>query len=59
MAEGTNSYGAGLAHFLASAGMAIREVIRPKRAQRRRGKSEGTPTFLGHAMRSTGSSANS
>ena len=38
--EGTNSYGAGLARFLAAAGVAIREVIRPKRAQRRRGKSD-------------------
>ena len=37
--EGTNSYGAGLARFLTAAGVAIREVIRPKRAQRRRGKS--------------------
>ena len=38
--EGTNSYGAGLARFLTTAGVAIREVIRPKRAQRRRGKSD-------------------
>lgn len=38
--EGTNSYGAGLARFLAAAEMPIREVIRPKRAQRRRGKSD-------------------
>lgn len=38
--EGTNSYGAGLARFLAAAGITIREVIRPKRAQRRRGKSD-------------------
>lgn len=38
--EGTNSYGAGLARFLTGAGVAIREVIRPKRAQRRRGKSD-------------------
>ncbi len=38
--EGTNSYGAGLARFLTAAGVAIREVIRPKRAQRRRGKSD-------------------
>lgn len=38
--EGTNSYGAGLARFLASQAIPIREVIRPKRAQRRRGKSD-------------------
>lgn len=38
--EGTNSYGSGLARFLTAAGVTIREVIRPKRAQRRRGKSD-------------------
>jgi len=38
--EGTNSYGAGLARYLTGNGVTIREVIRPKRAQRRRGKSD-------------------
>lgn len=38
--EGTNSYGAGLARYLTGHGVAIRDVIRPKRAQRRRGKSD-------------------
>lgn len=38
--EGTSSYGAGLARFLTAAQVSIREVIRPKRAQRRRGKSD-------------------
>lgn len=38
--EGTNSYGAGLARFLTASEIPIREVIRPKRAQRRRGKSD-------------------
>lgn len=38
--EGTNSYGAGLARFLTLSGTPNREVIRPKRAQRRRGKSD-------------------
>lgn len=38
--EGTNSYGAGLARYLTSQDVTIREVIRPKRAQRRRGKSD-------------------
>jgi transposase len=38
--EGTSSYGAGLARFPTAAGVPIREVIRPKRAQRRRGKSD-------------------
>ena len=45
--EGTNSYGAGLARFLTAAGVPIREVIRPNRAQRQRGKSDrSTPTRL-------------
>lgn len=38
--EGTNSYGAGLARYLSGHGVEIREVIRPKRAQRHRGKSD-------------------
>lgn len=38
--EGTSSYGAGLARHLTAAGVPIAEVIRPKRAQRRRGKSD-------------------
>ena len=38
--EGTGSYGAGLARALRAAGAPIREVIRPKRSQRRRGKSD-------------------
>jgi transposase len=38
--EGTGSYGAGLARHLRAAGLPVVEVIRPKRAQRRRGKSD-------------------
>lgn len=39
--EGTNSYGAGLSRHLHAAGIEVREVIRPNRAQRRlRGKSD-------------------
>lgn len=39
--EGTGSYGAGLARALASAGVEVREVIRPNRqARRRHGKSD-------------------
>lgn len=38
--EGTGSYGAGLARHLREVGIEIREVIRPKRAARRRGKSD-------------------
>jgi transposase len=39
--EGTNSYGAALTRYLRQAGIRVREVIRPKRAvRRRRGKSD-------------------
>ena len=38
--EGTGSYGAGLARFLASAGVEVFECERPRRAERRRGKSD-------------------
>lgn len=38
--EGTSSYGAGLARYLRTQGVAIREVVRPRRAQRRRGMSD-------------------
>lgn len=38
--EGTGSYGAGLTAYLKAAGYDVYEVIRPKRAQRRRGKSD-------------------
>jgi transposase len=39
--EGTGSYGAGLARYLAAGGVAVSEVIRPNRqARRRRGKSD-------------------
>lgn len=48
--EGTNSYGAGLARHLTAAGVAIREVIRPKRAQRRRGKSDPIDAYAAAAQ---------
>lgn len=38
--EGTSSYGAGLARYLRGVGIEVAEVIRPKRAVRRRGKSD-------------------
>jgi len=38
--EGTGSYGAGLARFLVSAGAAVYECERPRRVDRRRGKSD-------------------
>lgn len=39
--EGTGSYGAGLARYLAACGVAVVEVIRPNRqARRQRGKSD-------------------
>lgn len=38
--EGTGSYGAGLARFLIAAGALVYECERPRRAERRRGKSD-------------------
>lgn len=38
--EGTSSYGAGLARHLRERRVDIREIIRPRRSQRRRGKSD-------------------
>ncbi|MFQ6230448.1 IS110 family transposase [Nocardia sp. NPDC002869] len=38
--EGTSSYGAGLARFLTTEAIEFREVIRPRRPQRRQGKSD-------------------
>lgn len=38
--EGTRSYGAGLARYLASQGFEVYEAIKPKREQRHRGKSD-------------------
>jgi transposase len=38
--EGAGSYGAGLARFLVSAGAEVYECERPRRAERRRGKSD-------------------
>lgn len=38
--EGTGSYGAGLARMLAAAGLTVYEVERPRRRERRRGKSD-------------------
>lgn len=38
--EGTNSYGAGLARYLRSASWNVKEVIRPGRQLRRKGKSD-------------------
>lgn len=48
--EGTNSYGAGLARYLTASGVTIREVIRPKRAQRRRGKSDPIDAYAAAAQ---------
>lgn len=38
--EGTSSYGAGLSRYLMAQHVEIREIVRPRRAQRRRGKSD-------------------
>ncbi len=47
--EGTSSYGAGLTSSLLSAGLDVVEVIRPQRAQRRRGKSDPIDDFAAAA----------
>ena len=44
--EGTRSYGIGLARAAASAGLLVAEVERPRRADRRRGKSDPIDTHL-------------
>lgn len=44
--EGTRSYGIGLSRALQAAGLAVVEVERPKRAQRRRGKSDPIDAHL-------------
>lgn len=43
--EGTNSQAAGLARHLMSQNVKMREFIRPRKAQRRRGKSEPTNAY--------------
>ncbi|WP_418275714.1 IS110 family transposase [Isoptericola jiangsuensis] len=48
--EGTGSYGAGLARFLSGEGVPFREVIRPRRAQRRRGKSDPIDAYAAAAQ---------
>lgn len=44
--EGTRSYGVGLARALAAAGFTVVEVERPRRAARRRGKSDAIDAHL-------------
>lgn len=44
--EGTRSYGIGLARALRAAGLAVLEVERPRRAERRRGKSDPIDAHL-------------
>jgi len=44
--EGTGSYGSGLARFLASRGVPVSEVERPKRKHRTRGKSDAIDAEL-------------
>lgn len=48
--EGTGSYGAGLARHLSSEDVPFREVIRPRRAQRRRGKSDPIDAYAAAAQ---------
>jgi transposase len=45
--EGTRSYGIGLARAVQAAGLVVVEVERPKRAARRRGKSDPIDAHLG------------
>lgn len=47
--EGTSSYGAGLTRVLQSASIEVSEVIRPQRAQRRRGKSDPIDAYAAAA----------
>ena len=44
--EGTRSYGIGLARALAAAGLHVVEVVRPRRGERRRGKSDPIDAHL-------------
>ena len=48
--EGTSSYGAGLTRYLMAQGVEIREIIRPRRAQRRRGKSDPIDAYAAAAQ---------
>ena len=43
--EGTRSYGAGLARHLLEQGVEIREIVRPRRTPRRRGKSDSIDAY--------------
>src|SRR3954468_2628088 len=51
--EGTRSYGIGLARALQAAGLPVIEVVRPRREDRRRGKSDPIDAHLAvlHALR--------
>jgi transposase len=44
--EGTRSYGIGLARALTAAGLSVVEVLRPRRGERRRGKSDPIDAHL-------------
>ncbi|MFE7632348.1 IS110 family transposase [Kocuria sp. NPDC057446] len=48
--EGTSSYGAGLARYLMSQEVEIREIVRPRRAQRRHGKSDPIDAYAAAAQ---------
>ncbi|PKZ37035.1 IS110 family transposase [Kocuria rhizophila] len=48
--EGTSSYGAGLTRYLMAQGVEIREIVRPRRAQRRHGKSDPIDAYAAAAQ---------
>jgi transposase len=51
--EGTRSYGIGLARVLQAAGLTVVEIERPRRGERRRGKSDPIDAHLAalHTLR--------
>ncbi|STX04975.1 IS110 family transposase [Kocuria rosea] len=48
--EGTSSYGAGLARYLIAQRVEIREIVRPRRAHRRHGKSDPIDAYAAAAQ---------
>ena len=55
--EGTRSYGAGLALYLSAAGHEVYEMVRPRREQRRRGKSDDIDAYAAASNLAAGKGA--